>query len=71
MLPKITYILTFTHTDSSEIEEQEFARAEDAWTAFRMFAEPDSFEIYSGIRLVEYNWTERQEYPLAQMTFLA
>ena len=28
-------------------------------------------EIYSRIELVEYNWTEKQEYPLAQLTFLA
>ena len=63
-----TFILRFTHYDSSEIEEQEHTTAESAWDAFRTFAEPGSFEIYSR---VEYNWEEKQEYPLAQMTFLA
>lgn len=65
-----TYFLRFAHYDSSEIEEQEHATAEAAWEAFRLFAEPDSLEIYSRVELVEYNWHERQEYPLAQMTFL-
>jgi len=66
-----TFILRFTHYDSSKIEEQEHTTAAAAWEAFRCFAEPDSFEIYSRIELVEHNWEEKQEYPLAQMTFLA
>ena len=70
-MPESTFILRFTHYDSSEIEEQEHTTAEAAWEAFRAFAEPDSFEIYSRVDLVEYNWQEGQEYPLAQMTFLA
>ena len=37
--------------------------------AFRLFAEPDSFGIYSLIELVEYNHREGTEYPLAQLTF--
>lgn len=63
--------MRFTHYDSSEIETQAHINAADAWNAFRLFVEPDSFEIYSRIELVEYNWTEKQEYPLAQLTFLA
>lgn len=70
-MPEITYFLRFTHCDSSEIETQEHTNAADAWNAFRLFAEPDSFEIYSRIELVEYNWAEKQGYPLAQLTFLA
>lgn len=70
-MPESTYILRFTHYDSSEIEEQEHTTDEAAWEAFRAFAEPDSFEIYSRVELVEYNWREQLEYPLAQMTFLA
>ena len=70
-MPESTFILRFTHYDSSEIEEQEHTSSSDAWEAFRAFAEPDSFEIYSRIELVEHNWEEEQEYPLVQMTFLA
>lgn len=47
-MPESTFILRFTHYDSSEIEEQEHTTAQSAWAAFRAFAEPDSFEIYSG-----------------------
>ena len=70
-MPETTFILRFTHCDSSEIEEQEHTTADTAWEAFRLFAEPDSFEIYSRIELVEYNRVEDQEYPLAQLTFHA
>ena len=70
-MPEITYFLRFTHYDSYEIETQAHINAADAWNAFRLFVEPDSFEIYSRIELVEYNWTEKQEYSLAQLTFLA
>jgi len=70
-MPESTFIVRFTHYDGSGIEEQEYVSAESAWIAFRLFAEPGSFEVYSRVELVEYNWTEQQEYPLAQMTFLA
>ena len=62
-MPESTFILRFTHYDSSEIEEQEHTTAESAWAAFRTFAEPGSFETYSRVELVEYYWAERQEYP--------
>lgn len=65
------FILRFTHYRGSEIEEQEHTTSEAAWEAFRLFALPDSFEIYSRVELVEYNPQEQQEYPLAQLTFLA
>lgn len=71
-MPNITYIIRFVHCDkntSVPYEEQEHLTAEAAWTAFRLFAEPDSFGIYSLIELVEYNREEEQEYPLAQLTF--
>lgn len=70
-MPESTFIIRFTHYISSEIEEQEHATADTAWEAFRLFAEPDSFEIYSRVELIEYNRKEHQEYPLAQLTFLA
>ena len=70
-MPESTFIVRFTHYDGSGIEEQEYTTAAAAWEAFRLFAEPDSLEIYSRVELVEYNWQEEQEYPLAQLTFLA
>ena len=66
-----TFILRFTHRDCSEIEEQEHTVASTAREAFRAFAEPDSSEIYHRIELLEYSWRNRQERPLAQMTFPA
>ena len=44
-MPGATYILQFTHRDSSEIEEQEHSRLDEAWKTFKLFAEPDSSEI--------------------------
>ena len=66
-----TFILRFTHRDCSGIEEQEYTTAASAWEVFRAFAEPDSSEIYHRIELLEYSWRNRQERPLAQMTFPA
>ena len=71
-MPGTTYIIRFTHrTPSSGIpyEEQEHIDLARAWEAFRLFAEPDSLGIYSLIELVEYNYREDTEYPLAQLTF--
>jgi len=71
-MPESTFILRFVRCDnhtSVPYEEQEHTTAEAAWETFRLFAEPDSLEIYSHIELVEYNWQEEQEYPLAQLTF--
>ena len=69
-MTETTFILRFAHYDGSGIEEQEHTTAVAAWEAFRLFAEPASFEMYSRVELVEYNWQEHQEYPLAQLTFL-
>ena len=71
-MPESTFILRFVHCDrntSIPYEEQEHPTAEAAWDAFRLFAEPDSLGIYSLIELVEYNYREDTEYPLAQLTF--
>ena len=70
-MPESTFILRFTHYDSSEIEEQEHTTAAAAWEAFRCFAEPDSFEIYTRIELTEVNFEEHQDYPLAALEFPA
>lgn len=71
-MPESTFILRFVNCDrntSIPYEEQEHPTAEAAWEAFRLFAEPDSLGIYSLIELVEYNYREDTEYPLAQLTF--
>ena len=71
-MPESTFILRFVHCDrntSIPYEEQEHPTAEAAWEAFRLFAEPDSLGIYRLIELVEYNYREDTEYPLAQLTF--
>lgn len=71
-MPESTFILRFVHcakNASIPYEEQEHPTAEAAWEAFRLFAEPDSLGIYSCIELVEYNYREGTEYPLAQLTF--
>ena len=71
-MPESTFIIRFVRCEkntSVPYEEQEYTTAEAAWAAFRLFAEPDSFGIYSLIELVEYNHREGTEYPLAQLTF--
>lgn len=66
----ISYIIRFTHADGSSAEAQEYFNPEDAWYAFRLFAEPDSLDIYSRVELTEYHWDEKQSYPLAELTFI-
>ena len=70
-MPEKTYFLRFAHSDSSEIEEQEYTRLADAWEAFRMFAEPDSAEMYTRIELTEYTWKTQEDTLLAAMEFAA
>lgn len=65
----ITYHIYFFHIDG-EKEEQIYTSSETAWKVFRTFIEPDSFDIYQSIKLVEYNHKEEQEYPLANVVFL-
>ena len=69
-MPESIFILRFIRRDRTCIEEQQFNHAKDAWDAFRLFAEPDSADIYARIELVEYNRIEGQEYPLGGMDFL-
>lgn len=69
-MPTVTYIIRFVHCDKDEIEEQHHTDAKFAWEAFRLFVEPESFDIYSRVELIERNWEEHQDYPLAQVSFL-
>ena len=70
-MPTTSYRITFHHKDDSTPEEQWFNDAHSAWQAFRLFAEPDSFEIYPRIDLTEVNWEGHQDHPLAVMEFPA
>ena len=54
-MPNETYFLILEHRDAKPgvpYEEMEFTLVQDAWDAFRKFAEPASSEIYSEIELV-------------------
>ena len=71
-MPNHTYILRFTLRDGTPenpCEEQEHAALPDAWEAFRLFAEPDSSEIYTHIALTEYSWVDGTEHHIASMSF--
>ena len=71
-MPSITYFIRFAHrvpTHSAPYEEQEHTNLADAWESFRLFAEPDSAEMYSQIELVEYDYTEATERLIARMEF--
>ena len=49
-------------------EEQEHLSLAEAWNAFRLFAEPDSADLYSEIELIERSWEEGSERSLARLT---
>ena len=69
-MPGITYMLQFTHRDRRDIPEViEYIVLADAWKAFRLFAEPDSLEIYTRIELIVHNWEEGTEAHIASMSF--
>ena len=71
-MPDRTYILRFTLRDGTSknpCEEQEHATLPSAWEAFRLFAEPDSSEIYTHIALTEYDWLEGAMRHIASMDF--
>ena len=66
----ITYMLKFTHRDSRDIPETiEYIALAEAWKAFRLFAEPDSSEIYTRIELITHNWEDGTEAHIASMSF--
>ena len=70
-MPSTTYIIRFTHRTSSSgipCEEQEHIDLAGAWEAFRLFAEPDSADLYAEIELVEHSWEDDTERSLARLT---
>ena len=69
-MPTTTYIIRFAYrapTHSAPYEEQEHTNLAAAWESFRLFAEPDSAEVYSQIELVEYSYPEDTERLIARM----
>ena len=67
-MPEKTYILRFDLLDGTR-EEQEHTVSKDAWAAFRLFAEPDSMDMYSVIELVCHDWDEDSEKVVVCMKF--
>ena len=70
-MPGITYTIRFHRRDRRDgiAEEQEYIVLADAWESFRLFAEPDSAEIYSRIELIAHNWEDGTEAFIAGMSF--
>jgi len=70
-MPTISYRITFHHQDGTPHEEHWFNDAHDAWQAFRLFAEPDSSELYTSIELTEVYSEECQDHTLVVLEFPA
>ena len=71
-MPTTTYIIRFAHRyrpTTAPYEEQEHTTLATAWESFRLFAEPDSAEVYSQIELAEYNYAEDTDRLIARMEF--
>ena len=69
-MPGITYMLQFTHRNLRDIPETiEYIALADAWKAFRLFAEPDSSEIYTRVELIAHGWEDGTEAHIASMAF--
>ena len=69
-MPGITYTFRFIHRNPRggiPCEEQEHLSLAEAWNAFRLFAEPDSADLYSEIELIERSWEEGSERSLARL----
>ena len=59
-MPDKTYILRFTHSDCSEIEEVEHTLESDAREHLASFGIEDA-DIYSRIDLIAYDWAAHTE----------
>ena len=67
-MPDKTYILRFTHTDGSEIEEFEHTRESDAREHLALFGIEDA-DIYSRIDLIACDWAAHTEELLETRAF--
>ena len=56
-----TYELTFLNREGGVDSQQFYTDLPTALAAFRSFVEPESAELYSGITLMEHDWTTRQD----------
>lgn len=68
-MPTTTYEITFYDLRGAEDSRSQHTTAGEAWDAFRLFAEPDSAEIYSRITLTAFDWNTGTEKTLATLTF--
>ncbi len=69
-MPEITFIIRFAHREPTDIPEViEYTSLDAAWQAARLFAEPESSEIYTRIDLIAHNWAEGTESVIFSMTF--
>ena len=56
-MPDKTYEMLFLNRDGSMNSQQQYTDFAEALAAFRLFVEPQSAELYSGITLLEHDWT--------------
>ena len=69
-MPEITFTIRFVHRDPTDIPEViEYTALDVAWQAARLFAEPDSSEIYTRIEMTAHNWEDGTESHIARMDF--
>ena len=60
-MPEKTYEMLFLNRDGSMNSQQQYTDFAEALAAFRLFVEPQSAELYSGITLMEHDWRSRME----------
>ena len=65
----ISYKIEFHPQNTDLLEEQWFNSADTAWAAFRLFAEPDSLEMYSRVELTEVDFAQHRERLMAALEF--
>lgn len=66
---KFIWIIRFHHWDGS-VDEQEYSVCSLAWHSFRLFAEPDSADIYKQVDICKYDRVGQCEKILARMEFM-
>jgi hypothetical protein len=67
-LARYSWMLRFEHINGGQPEETYFNSEEEARDILRLFDEPDSSEIYTGIDLIEVDWHTRSERVLDSLT---
>ena len=67
-MPDKTYEMLFLNRDGSMNSQQQYTDFADALAAFRLFVEPESAELYSGITLMEHDWRSGRERIVAALS---